>query len=180
MATIGEQIREARKAKGMTQSALAALVNMSRQGVSHWEQGRTLPDAQILLRLSRILGYNFEANQPEDEFTQEQPPHFSLAVHQSREFPFVPDQVITLLHRASSADTGEPAPENAAQPISADDAQPLVEVQFRTNDRSIKGVECILIGQDQGGSGLQYRTYADLVLEADEPPQLSPRSRRRR
>lgn len=180
MATIGEQIREARKAKGMTQSALAALVNMSRQGVSHWEQGRTLPDAQILLRLSRILGYNFEANQPEDEFAQEQPPHFSLAVHQSREFPFVPDQVITLLHRASSADAGEPAPENAAQPISADDAQPLVEVQFRTNDRSIKGVECILIGQDQGGSGLQYRTHADLVLEADEPQQLPPRSRRRR
>lgn len=64
MATIGEQLREARKRKGLTQEALAAALHMSRQGISHWEQGRTTPDAEMLLKLSAVLEYNFEAQQP--------------------------------------------------------------------------------------------------------------------
>lgn len=63
MATIGEQITAARKAKGMTQDALAEKMNMSRQGISHWETGRTLPDAEALLRLSEALQYNFQSGE---------------------------------------------------------------------------------------------------------------------
>lgn len=62
MQTIGEQIRAARKAKKMTQDQLAEILNMSRQGISHWEQGRTSPDAEMLLRLSQVLEYSFEAH----------------------------------------------------------------------------------------------------------------------
>lgn len=61
MSNIGDQIRYARKAKGMTQEALAEVLHMSRQGVSHWEAGRTMPDAATLLRLSEILEYTFTA-----------------------------------------------------------------------------------------------------------------------
>ena len=43
----------------MTQDALAEAVNVSRQAVSHWETGRTLPDAQMLIELSRVLQYSF-------------------------------------------------------------------------------------------------------------------------
>lgn len=64
MSSIGEQIRTARKAKGMTQEALASVLNMSRQGISHWEAGRTLPDATMLLKLSQVLEYSFEADSP--------------------------------------------------------------------------------------------------------------------
>ncbi|MBQ9198163.1 MAG: helix-turn-helix transcriptional regulator [Clostridia bacterium] len=60
MASIAEQIAAARKAKGMTQDALASAMHMSRQGISHWETGRTLPDAEALLRLSSLLNYQFE------------------------------------------------------------------------------------------------------------------------
>ncbi len=52
---IGEQIRDARKAKGLTQDALAEAMNVSRQAVSHWETNRTMPDAETLLRLSKVL-----------------------------------------------------------------------------------------------------------------------------
>ena len=44
---------------------MANLMNMSRQGISHWENGRTLPDAETLKKLSQVLNYNFE----EPEFT---------------------------------------------------------------------------------------------------------------
>lgn len=57
--TIGEQISTARKAKGMTQEELAALMNITRAGVSHWENNRTMPDAETLIRLSNILDHDF-------------------------------------------------------------------------------------------------------------------------
>ena len=61
MSNIGDQIRYARKAKGMTQEALAEVMHMSRQAVSHWESGRTMPDGPTLLRLSDVLEYTFKA-----------------------------------------------------------------------------------------------------------------------
>ncbi len=67
MASIGEQIRTARKAKGMTQDALAEMMNVSRQAVSHWETNRTMPDEETLIRLSKVLEHSFEtagAEQP--------------------------------------------------------------------------------------------------------------------
>ncbi len=162
MATIGEQIREARKAKGMTQSKLAGCINMSRQGVSHWEQGRTLPDAETLLRLSRILGYNFEANQTEDNFGPEAQYSYSIAVEPESGFPFLPSQVIALLKREGSADPSIPA--QAAQQL-PESQRPPVQVFFRTNDKSVTEVECLLIGHDRSGNTLQCRTQADLLLE---------------
>ena len=43
MASIGEQIIAARKAKGMTQDALAQALDVSRTTVSNWEIGRRTP-----------------------------------------------------------------------------------------------------------------------------------------
>ena len=60
VASIGEQIKEARKAKGLTQDALAEAMNVSRQAVSHWETNRTMPDAETLIRLSKKLEHSFE------------------------------------------------------------------------------------------------------------------------
>ena len=61
MATIGEQIKTARKAKGLTQDDLAKAINATRQTVSNYEAGKRLPDGETLLRLSKALGYSFEA-----------------------------------------------------------------------------------------------------------------------
>ena len=112
MATIGQQIRAARKAKGMTLSALAALVNMSRQGVSHWEQGRTLPDAQMLLQLSRILGYNFEANMTHEEPQERSETgcqcRFTLSASHEGTFPFYPEKLVAQLHYRLPQDEGIP------------------------------------------------------------------------
>ena len=35
-------------------------MNVSRQAVSHWETNRTMPDAETLIRLSKVLEYSFE------------------------------------------------------------------------------------------------------------------------
>ncbi len=67
MASMGEQIRDARKAKGITQDALAEAMNVSRQAVSHWETNRTMPDAETLVRLSKVLEHSFEKAEALDE-----------------------------------------------------------------------------------------------------------------
>ena len=59
MASIAEQIHAARKHTGMTQEALARTMHVSRQTISHWELGRTMPDAEMLLRLSEQMGVSF-------------------------------------------------------------------------------------------------------------------------
>ena len=58
-----QQLTAARKAAKMTQEQLAERMHMSRQGISHWETGRSLPDAETLKRLSQMLNYDFVTSQ---------------------------------------------------------------------------------------------------------------------
>lgn len=51
-----ENLIRARKARGMTQEELAAKLNVSRQAVSKWETGESLPDLYKLASLADELG----------------------------------------------------------------------------------------------------------------------------
>ena len=55
---IGQHIRQARKAKGITQDQLASLMYVSRQTVSSWENARTQPDYETLQKLASLLDIN--------------------------------------------------------------------------------------------------------------------------
>lgn len=57
---IGKKIKALRLQKGMTQEELAAKLNMSSQAVSKWENNVTMPDIQLLPRLSAILGVTID------------------------------------------------------------------------------------------------------------------------
>lgn len=52
---LGETIKNLRKSKGLTQEELAIRLNVVRQTVSKWEQGLSVPDASMLVRLSEEL-----------------------------------------------------------------------------------------------------------------------------
>lgn len=51
-----ENLRAARQAKGITQEYLAMRLNVVRQTISKWEKGLSVPDADLLIRLSDELG----------------------------------------------------------------------------------------------------------------------------
>lgn len=55
MARIGANIMKARKAKGLTQMALADAMGISFQAVSNWERGQSCPDIAKLGELSQLL-----------------------------------------------------------------------------------------------------------------------------
>ena len=52
---IGKFILELRNEKGMTQNDLADLIPVTRQAVSRWEQGKSIPDSYTLMILSDLF-----------------------------------------------------------------------------------------------------------------------------
>ena len=58
MEKIGTIIRNHRIAKGLTQEELGVKVFVSKQAVSKWETGKTLPDIEMVRKLCDILEIN--------------------------------------------------------------------------------------------------------------------------
>lgn len=54
--TIGSRISKYRKARGLTQEALAEKLGVSSQAVSKWENDASCPDISLLPNLCRVLG----------------------------------------------------------------------------------------------------------------------------
>ena len=50
-----ENIKSIRKSKGLSQEELAIKLNVVRQTISKWEQGLSVPDAEMLISISEIL-----------------------------------------------------------------------------------------------------------------------------
>ena len=48
-------IKRLRKEKGLTQTQLAELLNLDQTAVSKWENGKALPDTQMLVRLAQFF-----------------------------------------------------------------------------------------------------------------------------
>ena len=52
---LSENIKTARKSKGLSQEELAGKLNVVRQTISKWEQGLSVPDSDMLIALSDAL-----------------------------------------------------------------------------------------------------------------------------
>ncbi len=55
---IGKFIAKVRKENNMTQQELANKLNITDRAISHWENGRSMPDAGIMLELCKLLDIN--------------------------------------------------------------------------------------------------------------------------
>lgn len=53
---VGEELRRARKAAGVTQEELAFNAKLDRRYVSHLENGHKSPTVEVLLRICQALG----------------------------------------------------------------------------------------------------------------------------
>ena len=67
--TFGQNLQQHRKDKGLSQEALANQLFVTRQSVSQWENDRTMPSVDLLLKLSEIFGTTVDAllGKPETE-----------------------------------------------------------------------------------------------------------------
>ena len=58
--TIGEFISKLRKEKNITQQELADKLNVTDRAVSHWENGRRLPDISLLKELGEVFNVTID------------------------------------------------------------------------------------------------------------------------
>jgi transcriptional regulator with XRE-family HTH domain len=54
--TLGEKLQQLRKSKSMSQEQLATQITVSRQAISKWELGESMPDTDNILQLSKLFG----------------------------------------------------------------------------------------------------------------------------
>lgn len=60
MSNVGRHIAKYRKAKGLTQEELSERLYVTRQTISSWENGRTLPDIQMIAHIAESLDISVE------------------------------------------------------------------------------------------------------------------------
>ena len=67
--TFGKKLQSLRKEKGMSQDALANQLYVTRQSVSQWENDRTMPSVDLLIKISEIFDTTVDAllGKPETE-----------------------------------------------------------------------------------------------------------------
>ena len=58
--SLGENIKQARNAKNMTQAQIAEALSVSPQAVSKWETSETYPDGSMLVPLANLLGISLD------------------------------------------------------------------------------------------------------------------------
>lgn len=56
-----KNLQQMRRARGLSQAKLAALIGVHQTAISQWEKGRTSPDRRSLSRLSEVLGVSIDA-----------------------------------------------------------------------------------------------------------------------
>lgn len=69
-----ENLKSARKSKGLSQEELSIKLNVVRQTISKWEQGLSVPDAEMLISISEeldtpvstLLGESISIDHPND------------------------------------------------------------------------------------------------------------------
>ena len=71
--TLSEKILMLRKQKGWSQEELAEQLGVSRQSVSKWESGTSLPDLNRILDLSRLFSVSTDFLLKEEEVLEEEP-----------------------------------------------------------------------------------------------------------
>ena len=57
---INQTIRQRRQALGLTQEQLAEALNVSRQSVSKWETGQSVPDLDKIIRMADLFGVSVD------------------------------------------------------------------------------------------------------------------------
>ncbi|MBP3352042.1 MAG: helix-turn-helix transcriptional regulator [Lachnospiraceae bacterium] len=86
---LGKLLKLARQQKGLTQEQLAETLSVTTSAISKWENGKNLPDSDMLLKLALTLGLSIEdLYYPEktlerltnNSSPQKRPKHFKLVI----------------------------------------------------------------------------------------------------
>ena len=78
--TFGQRLKAYRKEKGMSQDKLASILYVTRQSVSQWENDKTMPSVDLLLKLSEVFGVSVDILLGKNEELTERVPFASVKI----------------------------------------------------------------------------------------------------
>lgn len=73
MSELGQKIKQARADRGLTQAQLADEMHVTRQTISNWENGRSVPDYVMLGQLAKVLQFDVGMPVAEETSAKEMP-----------------------------------------------------------------------------------------------------------
>lgn len=100
--SIGDQIRDARNQKHLSQDELAELIHVSRGKVSHWETGHRQPKAADIKELENVLQCKFEIEQEQAQSPEDQAAE-SPAQDESPDVAEKKNRIPAILHKSIPA-----------------------------------------------------------------------------
>ena len=157
----GEQMKEARKEKGLTQEDLAKQMSVSRSTVSHWEIGRKTPEKEFLDRLEQVLEVEFVFDQ-EDEAEELQEEAIV-----SREVPSAEEDLF-VIRKAQEKQVSLKA--CIAAVCAAILLTSLVSWFIWQNwaQKDLKGISFVITGSNASGDPLEYQGHIELEYQTVE------------
>ena len=139
---VGDRITELRKKNNMSQAALADAVGVSRQAVSKWETGLSLPDSSKLILLAQILSTDIEYLSTGRVNDAIRPPVVIKTVERVETKVEVP--VVKIQEKIVEKVIEKPVIEYIEKPI----VRRMIQYRYRRNylEYAIVGICCFILG----------------------------------
>ena len=140
--SVGDRIVELRKKNNMSQAALADAVGVSRQAVSKWETGLSLPDSSKLILLAQILSTDIEYLSTGRVNNAIRPPVVIKTVERVETKVEVP--VVKIQEKIVEKVIEKPVIEYIEKPI----VRRVIQYRYRRNylEYAIVGICCFILG----------------------------------
>lgn len=140
--SVGDRITELRKKNNMSQAALADAVGVSRQAVSKWETGLSLPDSSKLILLAQILSTDIEYLSTGRVNDANRPPVVIKTVERVETKVEVP--VVKIQEKIVKKVIEKPVIEYIEKPI----VRRVIQYRYRRNylEYAIVGICCFILG----------------------------------
>ncbi len=139
---VGDRIIELRKKHNMSQAMLADAVGVSRQAVSKWETGLSLPDSSKLILLAQILSTDIEYLSTGRVNDAIRPPVVIKTVERVETKVEVP--VVKIQEKIVEKVIEKPVIEYIEKPI----VRRVIQYRYRRNylEYTIVGIGCFILG----------------------------------
>lgn len=136
--SVADRIIELRKKQHMSQGMLADAVGVSRQAVSKWETGQSLPDSGKLILLAQVLDTDIEYLSTGRVNDAIRPPVVIKTVEQVDRIVEVP--VIKIIEKVVE----KPVVEYVDRPI----VRRVIQYRYRRNilEYAVVGIVCFILG----------------------------------
>ncbi len=146
--SVGQRITELRTWRNMSQNQLAKAMEVSRQAVSKWETGQSVPDAAKMLRLADILDTDLEYLSTGRQVVPSRPPVVLTQVQTVEVEKIVEKPVLRVVEKIVERKVRVPVEVPVVEYVDRPVVKKVVRTRYLRNplEYALVGIGCFLLG----------------------------------